>query len=63
LELMLLPQERQVLQIIKLRAKDRRQRHEYSKCLWIIALVTATFLVVATCLALKFLELELQGPL
>jgi hypothetical protein len=63
LELMLLPQERKVLQIIKLRAKDRRQRHEYAKCLWIIALVTATFLVVATCLAVKFLEMELRGPI
>jgi hypothetical protein len=26
-------------------------------------LVTATFLVVATCLAVKFLEMELRGPI
>jgi hypothetical protein len=63
LELMLLPQERIVLQIIKSRARDRRQRHEYAKCLWIIALVTATFLVVATFFSMKFLELELRGPI
>jgi hypothetical protein len=63
LELMLLPQERKVLQIIKLRAKDRRKRQEFTKCLWIVAGVTSLFLVVATCFALKLLDVRLRGPI
>ena len=63
MELMLLPQERQVLSIIKLRARDRKTREEYTRCLWIIAGVISLFLIVATCLALKYLDIELQGPI
>ena len=64
LELMLLPQERKVLQIIKLRAKDKRKSQEHNKCICIIAGVATLFLVVGTGMAIKFLEdFELIGPI
>ena len=62
-ELMLLPQERDVLRIIKIRAKDRRHRQEFTKCLWIIAIVATLFLFIATCLALFLMDVRLRGPI
>jgi hypothetical protein len=63
LELMLLPQERKVLHIIQLRARDRRKRQAYSRCMWSFAGAMALLILVATCLALKFFDVRFKGPL
>lgn len=62
-ELMLLPQERQVLNIVKVRAHRRRKREDFSKCMWSIGITVTLFIVGATVLALVFLDMELRGPI
>lgn len=62
-ELMLLPQERQVLNIVKIRAYHRRKREEFSRCMWSLGITITVFVVGATVLALVLLDMELRGPL
>jgi U-box domain len=62
-ELMLLPQERQVLNIVKVRAQSRRKREEFTKCLWSVGITITIFVVGATILALIMFRKELKGPI
>ncbi|KAG7365204.1 U-box domain containing protein [Nitzschia inconspicua] len=62
-ELMLLPQERQVLNIVKVRAHSRRKREEFNKCLWSLGITVAVFVVGATILSLILFRKELKGPI
>jgi hypothetical protein len=62
-ELMLLPQERSVLNVVKLRGKARRKRQRFSRCMWCIGISITAVVVGATIVALKFFDLRLVGPL
>lgn len=62
-ELMLLPQERQVLNIVKVRAHSRKKRDEFRKCMWSLGITVAIFVVGATVLLLVLFRKDLQGPL
>ena len=62
-ELMLLPQERHVIRLIKRRAKDRRTRQECTRCAWIILGVITFVSFVALCIALFLFDLHLKGPI
>jgi hypothetical protein len=63
MESLLLPQEHRVLQIIKVRARDRRSRRDVHNCLWALVFTAAIVLCVASILAIKFFEMELIGPI
>jgi hypothetical protein len=60
---LLLPQELQVLQIIKVRARNRQSKRDFHNCLWTVAATVAIFLCLASILAIKYWEIELQGPI
>jgi hypothetical protein len=61
-ELMLLPQERHVLNIVKVRAQDRKKRQEFSRCMWALGITVTVFVVAATLLSLFLFELRVRGP-
>mmetsp|Transcript_45766 Transcript_45766/g.111590 ORF Transcript_45766/g.111590 Transcript_45766/m.111590 type:complete len:331 (+) Transcript_45766:167-1159(+) len=62
-ELMLLPQERSVLNIVKMRARTRQERRKFSRCMWCIGISVTLVVVAATIVALKFFNVRLSGPL
>lgn len=63
LELMLLPQERRVLSIIKLRKRIRTQKESYIRCVWLTVFVTTVCFVTVTFVAMYLYDVELRGPL
>lgn len=63
IESLLLPQELEVLQMIKGKARDRQTRHEFNNCIWSLLLTVAICLFIAMCFAMKYLQLEIRGPL
>jgi hypothetical protein len=63
LELMLLPQERRVLSVIKFRKQVRTQRKRHIRCVWtVVAIVTLCFVTISF-LAIYLYDVELRGPL
>jgi hypothetical protein len=62
-ELMLLPQERKVLSIIKFRMQVRTQREAYIRCVWTVVAVVTLIFVTITFLAIYLYDVELRGPL
>lgn len=63
LELMLLPQERKVLALIKFRKQIRMQQEAYHRCVWSVVAVVSLCLVAVTFVAIYVYDVELQGPL
>jgi U-box domain len=63
MENLLLPQEFRVLEIIKARERDQRSKREIHNCVWALVVTTAIFLFVVTILAMKFWNMDLQGPI
>jgi hypothetical protein len=61
-ELMLLPQERQVLNIVKARAERRRNDQEQRRRMWTVAIVVTVFVVVIVILAILYGDLPSMGP-
>ncbi|KAL3904829.1 MAG: hypothetical protein SGILL_009915 [Bacillariaceae sp.] len=61
-ELMLLPQERQVLNIVKARAFDRRKRYEWNRCMWSIAITCVVFVVGGAVLIWVMMRNGLKRP-
>jgi hypothetical protein len=62
-ECMLLPQERSVLEIIKVHASNRRKLQERRRFQLKFALVSTILILLATVLSMKYLGLELTGTL
>ena len=61
-ELMLLPQERQVLNIVKVRAERRRKDQEHRRRMWTVGIVVTVFVVIIVILALLYGDLPKMGP-
>lgn len=62
-ELMLLPQEREVLKLVKARARARQKRRETARCLWTLLVVTSLLVVLVTVLTVLFFNVRLYGPI
>lgn len=63
LELMLLPQERKVLAVIKFRKLVRMQRERHIRCVWTVVLIVTTCFVTISFLAIYLYDVQLRGPL
>lgn len=62
-ELMLLPQERKVLAIVKFRKQVRTQREAYIRCVWTVVGIVTVVSVTIAFLTIYLYDVELRGPL
>jgi hypothetical protein len=61
-ELMLLPQERQVLNIVKVRAESRRKDQMFRRRMWTVGIVVTVVVIVIVVLAIIYGDLPSLGP-
>ncbi len=63
LDLMLLPQERKVLSLIKIRKQIRTKREAHARCLWVVVGVLTLCAITIAFVAIYIYDVELRGPL